>query len=413
MNFPRLILIFAGAAYLSAQTPPANPATALPPARLGVPAPKPTAVPPDKVILTVGDEKLTAGEFDQLVDALPEQVRAAARGPNRRQFAEQLVRIKVMSQEAHKRKLDETPTVQRQIELQKENILASVLFQEMTANVKMDDAAAQKYYDEHKVDYESVHARHILIRFKGSPLPLAAGKKDLTEEEALAKVQEIRKRILAGEDFATVAKTESDDVQTGVKGGDLGTFKHGQMVKEFDQAAFTLPVGQVSEPIKTKFGYHIIKVEKVQPGEVQARHILLTPALDSANIAQAAQRAQAVAAALRAGASFDSLAHLYADTTEQTEVDSVPVPELRSRTPLYAAAFDSARIGEVIPPFAINTEMQSRTKFVVAILTETQPERDYTFEDVRDRLRTQVAQTKSIQDLLRQLRAQTYVSASL
>jgi len=265
MNFSGFILLLAGAVCLFAQTPAPSQPPVPPPARLGVPAAKPPVsppVPPDKVVLTVGDEKLTAGEFDQLVDALPEQVRAAARGPNKRQFAEQLVRIKVMSQEAHKRKLDENPTVQRQIELQKENLLANVLFQEMVANAKVEDATVQQYYEQHKSEYESVHARHILIRTKGSQLPLAAGKKELTDQEALAKAEEIRKRLLAGEDFATLAKTESDDVQSGAKGSDLGTFKHGQMVQEFDKVVFTVPVGQISEPVKTKFGYHLIKVEQ-------------------------------------------------------------------------------------------------------------------------------------------------------
>ena len=265
MNFSGFILLLGGAACLYAQTPAPSQIPTPPPARLGVPAAKPPAsapVPPDKVVLTVGDEKLTAGEFDQLVDALPEQVRAAARGPNKRQFAEQLVRIKVMSQEAHKRKLDQNPTVQRQIELQKENLLANVLFQDMVTNVKVDDATAQQYYEQHKSEYETVHARHILVRTKGSQLALPSGKKELTDEEALAKAQEIRKKLLAGEDFATLAKTESDDVQSGAKGGDLGTFKHGQMVQEFDQAVFSSPVGQISEPVKTKFGYHLIKVEQ-------------------------------------------------------------------------------------------------------------------------------------------------------
>ncbi|MBZ5590861.1 MAG: peptidylprolyl isomerase [Acidobacteriia bacterium] len=265
MNFPGFIVFLAGAACLFAQTPAPSQPPAPPPARLGVPASKPPVsapVPPDKVVLTVGDEKMTAGEFDQLVDALPEQVRASARGPNKRQFAEQLVRIKVLSHEAHKRKLDESPTVQRQIELQKENLLANVLFQEMVANVKVDDATAQQYYEQHKSEYESVHARHILIRTKGSQLALPAGKKELTDEEALAKAQEIRKKLLAGEDFATLAKAESDDTQSGAKGGDLGTFKHGQMVAEFEKAVFDLPAGQTSEPVKTKFGYHLIKVEQ-------------------------------------------------------------------------------------------------------------------------------------------------------
>jgi peptidyl-prolyl cis-trans isomerase C len=218
------------------------------------------AVPPDKVIMTVGDEKMTAGEYELLLEALPEQVRAAARGPQKRQFAEQLVRLKIMAQEARRRKLDQSPAIQRQMELQKENLLANALFQDLAANTKVDEAAARQYFEQHKADFESVHARHILVRVKGSTVTPPAGKKELSDEEALAKAQEIRKKILAGEDFAALAKAESDDAVTGAKGGDLGVFKHGQMVPEFEQAAFTLPVGQVSEPVKTKFGYHLIQV---------------------------------------------------------------------------------------------------------------------------------------------------------
>jgi len=203
-----------------------------------------------------------AREFRPIIGPAAEQVRASARGPNKRQFAENLVRIKILSQEARKRKMDETPAVQHQIELQKDNLLANALFQDMTANVKVDDATAKQYYEEHKGDYETVHSRHILIRMKGSPLTQRQGKPELTEEDALAKAQELRKKILAGGDFAAVAKTESDDATSGANGGDLGSFKHGQMVAEFDQAAFNLPVGQVSEPVKSRFGYHLIKVEQ-------------------------------------------------------------------------------------------------------------------------------------------------------
>jgi peptidyl-prolyl cis-trans isomerase C len=265
MNTLRFLVFPASVALLAAQTPAPAPPPAPPPARIGVTAAKPAVtapVPPDKVVLTVGDDKLTAGEFEQLVDALPEQVRAAARGPSKRQFAEQLVRIKVMSQEAVKRKLDETPAVRHQLELQRENLLANLLFQEMTANVKVDDLTARQYFEQHKSEYESVHALHILIRSKGSPIPLAAGKKELSEEEALAKAQEIRKKLLAGEDFVALAKAESDDAGSAPKGGDLGSFKHGQMVSEFDQTAFSLPPGQISEPVKTKYGYHLIRVEQ-------------------------------------------------------------------------------------------------------------------------------------------------------
>ena len=94
----------------------------------------------------------------------------------------------------------------------------------------MDDAAVAKYYDEHKSEYESATARHILIRVQGAPMPAAEGKKELTEAEGLAKAQSIQKRIAGGEDFAKVAKAESDDTQSGAQGGDLGVVKRGMMV---------------------------------------------------------------------------------------------------------------------------------------------------------------------------------------
>jgi len=227
---------------------------------------------------------------------------------------------------------------------------------------------------------------------------------------ALARAESVLVQIRHGADFATLARRLSDDPSTRDQGGDLGWFRRGMMVDAFDRVAFGMHPGDVSEPIETAFGYHVIKVERVQPGEVEARHILFVPAIDSTNLALARARADTVYQALHAGANFDSLARIYADTTEQTHVDSLERAKL---PPIYAAAFDSAAVGEVIPPFATNVESVNRSKFVVAILTDLQPERDYTFEDVRDMLRQQLAQQKGIKELLRTLRNQIYVSASL
>src|SRR5690349_16792160 len=135
MSSPRNFLLFAVAVGLTAQTPAPKPPVAAPPAGITLPPAMPAAttpaVPPDKVIMTIGDEKMTAGEYELLLEALPEQVRAAARGPQKRQFAEQLVRLKIMAQEARRRKLDQNPAIQRQMELQKENLLANALFQDL------------------------------------------------------------------------------------------------------------------------------------------------------------------------------------------------------------------------------------------------------------------------------------------
>jgi parvulin-like peptidyl-prolyl isomerase len=105
-----------------------------------------------------------------------------------------------------------------------------------------------------------VHARHILVAFKGSPAA-QAGKKELTEDEAKAKAEEIAKKLAGGAKFEDVAKTESDDVGSAANGGDLGSFGHGQMVPEFEKAAFETKPGAVSPVTRTQFGFHIIKVE--------------------------------------------------------------------------------------------------------------------------------------------------------
>jgi parvulin-like peptidyl-prolyl isomerase len=221
-----------------------------------------TAAGDSKIVMTVGEEKITQKEFDQLIDSLPEQARAQAQGPMKRQMAEQIARVKLLAAEARKKGLDQDPSVKARIRFQTENLLAGAAYNEFQKNAKVDEPAIRKYFDEHKGEFEKVEARHILIKFKGSPVPNREGKPELTEEQALAKAQEIRGKLTAGEDFAKLAKEESDDVGSGANGGALGEFGHGQMVPEFEKAAFALPVGQVSEPVKTQFGYHVIRVDK-------------------------------------------------------------------------------------------------------------------------------------------------------
>jgi peptidyl-prolyl cis-trans isomerase C len=216
---------------------------------------------PNKVVLTIGDEKITEGQYDSMVNALPQQYQVYARGAGKRAFAEQIVQVKVLSQEAEKKKLDQEPKLKDELTFQRQNLLAQAMFLAMQQTVKVDDAAVEKYYNEHKQDYESLKARHILIRVKGAPMQAVPGKPELSDEEALAKAKELRAKIVAGGDFAALAKAESDDTGSGANGGDLGEFKKGMMVPPFEEAAFAAKVGDVTEPVKTPFGYHLIKVE--------------------------------------------------------------------------------------------------------------------------------------------------------
>jgi peptidyl-prolyl cis-trans isomerase C len=262
---PRLFAVIGLVAAAIAQQPaPGTPPSAAPntpsPTFLPITPPQSTLAP-DAVVLTIGAQNITRAEFELLLKALSDNGRPAKTASDRRKVAEQYADLQTMVQEAHKRKLDEDAETKQMMAIQSESFLANALAKRVSDDTHFTELDLRAYYDSNKPEFEEAKASHILIRFKGSSVPLKPNEKDLTDAEALAKTQDLRKQLVGGADFATLAKAESDDVGTGAKGGDLGTFKHGQMVPAFDQAAFSVAVGQVSEPVKTQFGYHLIKVE--------------------------------------------------------------------------------------------------------------------------------------------------------
>ena len=218
----------------------------------------------DPVVLTVGAEKITKSQFEKLLEQAqqPGQPKPAVTPDARRKYAENIAELKILAQEARKEKMDQDADVKFQMNLRTDQILAYALFQKINANLKADDAARHAYYDEHKGAWESVTAKHILIRFTGSQAPLRAGQQELSDVQALAKANDIRAKVVGGGDFAALAKAESDDTGSGAQGGDLGDFTRGHMVPQFEDAAFAAKVGEVTEPVKTQFGYHLILVSR-------------------------------------------------------------------------------------------------------------------------------------------------------
>ena len=231
----------------------------------------------DPVVLTVGSEKITKSMFDNIIATLNDQQRASLATPEaRRSLAEQIAELKVMAQEARVRRLDQSPAIQTKIVLQAETVLAQAVFAEMTKAAPAD-ADMQNYYKDHEKEWMEAKGRHILLRFEGSRVPPRDGKTEISEAKALENANALRAKLVAGANFAELAKAESDDIGSGENGGDLGSFTPGSMVEEFDKVAFEIPVGQVSEPVKSAFGYHLIlidsrgakKFEEVRP-EIEA-----------------------------------------------------------------------------------------------------------------------------------------------
>lgn len=228
------------------------------------------------------------------------------------------------------------------------------------------------------------------------------------DSAALHKIQGLLEEIHKGGDFAQVAKRESMDLSTKDQGGDLGWHRRGEFVPNFDQMYFALPPGQVSPIIKTVFGYHIIKVERVQPAEVKGSQILIRPQIDSADIARAHTLADSVAKLWRHGASFDSLAAKYHDPSEEKLMpDAFPQASLPKE---YQQAIAGHKSNEILDPFTIMDKTRGVPKYFILELTSISGEREPTLADYRERIRDQLAQQKAVRHYLDTLRKDTYVA---
>jgi peptidyl-prolyl cis-trans isomerase C len=232
--------------------------TAAPTAKPAAPATA-TAKDADPIVISAGNVTVRKSEFEAAVKTLPPDYQSFAQGAGRKQFADDFLRMRLLAQEGAKAGLQNDPEVVSQLNLMRDNLIATAELKKVEAGITVSDADVQKAYADNANQYEQVKARHILIAPKGSAAAQAG--KDLTDEQAKAKAEDLRKQILAGASFEELAKKESDDTGSGARGGDLGSFGRGQMVPAFDEAAFKAKVGEVTPVVKTEFGYHIIKVE--------------------------------------------------------------------------------------------------------------------------------------------------------
>jgi peptidyl-prolyl cis-trans isomerase SurA len=257
----------------------------------------------------------------------------------------------------------------------------------------------KQFFDDQKATLgnrpATISFRQIVI----SPHPSPQAKAR-TKAQADSIVLELRR----GADFATAARRFSQDPGSKEQGGSLNWFRRGVMVPEFERVAFALKPGVVSDPVESPFGYHIIQVERVQPAEVQARHILLVPQIDSVHVDSARKIADSVRNALMAGASFDSLQRLYHDRSVERNAENVPVTKLPEN---YAKTIGDSAAGTLLPVFIMPGS--GKEQFVVLKVTDRRPEGEVKYDDVRERIREQLGQQLAIRRYLDRLRKATYV----
>ncbi|TMA47187.1 MAG: hypothetical protein E6J83_05165 [Deltaproteobacteria bacterium] len=207
---------------------------------------------PGEVVATYQGRQLTTDQVRQEMERLPAPSRAYVTAPERkRQFVENLILNDLLFDEGKKSGYDRDPEIERQVsDLRKRLVVQRVMRQYQTPPEVTDDQA-RTYYDENPTLYSTtqIHASHILV------------KDEDTAKQILAELKE------HPEKFADLAKEKSTDTGSAQKGGDLGMFGQGRMVPEFERTAFALQVGQLSDVVKTQYGYHIITVTERKEGE--------------------------------------------------------------------------------------------------------------------------------------------------
>jgi len=216
------------------------------------------------------DEEINAyyqahpNEWDAFLNSNPE-IKQRAQGPQAESFKKQFGQIKLVAERARRAGLDQDEPTKLLLMFIRHQVLFQAYMNNLQKNMDklVTDADVEAYYNEHKNEFEEVRARHILIGTgEAGGGEADEGKKPLTKDEARSKAQSLLDRIRKGEDFAKLAQENSDDPGSKDKGGDLDFFSKGAMVKPFDDTAFALKPGEMSDLVETEFGFHIIKVEE-------------------------------------------------------------------------------------------------------------------------------------------------------
>lgn len=209
----------------------------------------------ENILATVAGKAITEAEFEAFLKGLPSQQQAYLSNPQfRAQYQEQFLELHMFAKLGEDEKLDETEEFKTMLLNASRDILAQLAVNSVLRTVTVSEEEMKAFYEENKEQFTkgaSVSAKHIL-----------------TDSEE--KCNEILEAIVNGEKEFEAAAQEFSTCPSSSRGGDLGEFGKGQMVKEFEEAAFAAEIGHVVGPVKTQFGYHLIKVEKKSEASVSA-----------------------------------------------------------------------------------------------------------------------------------------------
>jgi len=265
-------LLALGLAAQEAPKTPVAPAPA-PAAQAPAPAPAPAPKPEDVVLAKVGGEPITEADFRAAFRIIPqqEQMQILMLQGGKEEFIKRMAESKLLAVKARNMGLDKTPEFQRTLDRTKDDLLAREFLtkegEALQKQLKVSDPEVKAYYDAHLDKFkqpELVSVRHILVAVKRDPKEKAG----LTDAEAKQHIAKIQADLKKGMKFEDLAKKFSDDPGSKDNGGLYADADPSNWDKDFAKAALTQPIGKVGAPVKTQFGYHLLKVEGRKPARV-------------------------------------------------------------------------------------------------------------------------------------------------
>lgn len=268
--------------------------------------------------------------------------------------------------------------------------------------VEVTEAEIREFFEAQRA---ALQQRPATVTFK--QILLTVQPSDSTLAAARSRAEELLERVRAGEDFAALATEFSQDPGSAEAGGDLGWFRRGLMVDEFDDAAFSLLEGGISDVVETDFGYHIILVERVRYAERKARHILIRPDIGLGDIGATRSFAGELAERAKAEEDFESLIDEY---HESSLPDSATVPQRQIAqylAPAYIGALTGREPGEIVGP--IQFTFQGEELFAIIRIEQLREAGEFSYEDLEPQIRASLMASKREEALLDGLRARTYI----
>ena len=268
------------------------------------------------------------------------------------------------------------------------------------SNVAVSEQELRDFFAENQAQVPTVAPSLRFVQYLMRPIA-----SDTAKASALAEAERVLDMIREGEDFADLATRFSQGPSREVGGALDWIRRDGSLVKNFEDAVFSLPAGAVSAPTETEFGYHLIMVERVRGGERRVRHILFTPTVTPADIASNRARAEEAIALLTAGESMTDTVSVKVDTI------NIDIAQLTQLSAEHASALRTAEAGAVIGP--IPFQQASINALAIVKVLERRVGGRASFEDMRAQMESRLREQKIIEQVVQELRAAAYVDIRL